>query len=80
MLQRSNLSIFQKLLIAPGVTLAFLMLFFVYVYLQHKEAQDQLETIKLHLEPTLLLANKELSGCGTGTGSGMARKYTYVAS
>ncbi len=57
----SRLSIFQKLLIAPAVTLVFLILFFAYVYLQHQEAKTQLDAIKSHLEPTLLLANKNVA-------------------
>jgi len=55
-----HLSIFQKLLIAPSVTLAFFILFFFYTYIQHSEAQDNLLHVKEKLQPMLLRANQNI--------------------
>jgi len=55
-----NFSIFQKLLIAPGVTLIFFVIFFIFTYVQHQAAQESLSKIKEQVQPMLSRANENI--------------------
>jgi len=55
-----ELSIFQKLLIAPGITLLLFILFLIFTYTEHVKTQENLKLVKEHIQPRLELANKNI--------------------
>ena len=53
-----NLSIFQKMLLAPAFVLGLFILFFLYTYWQHSIAQANLSYVKSELKPIYKIVNK----------------------
>ena len=53
-------SIFKKLLIAPGIALLFFIFFLTFTYIEHTKAQENLTSVKKHIQPRLELANQNI--------------------